>query len=345
MSKQKPTKGHHYVPCRYLNAWCNSSGVLAVRPHDGQPFETKPTSVCFENGLYSFSPIRSKEFSDMLHLTLQVEDEEEKKFLRSILQTQVFSAVFRSIKDHRCINRNAREIVEVAIQNNILEEQEVCSIVSMDYDCSLHLPEEQRHVERAMKYIIEGEEPFMCDVEEQFWPILQKLLDGDESIVLSDEETSRFIIYAIVQIARTPRIFSLFEKSFPAYQNHKRFLVYKWLGEHVANLIRQQECFELTLIINQTQTEFITGDIPLLNLSSAGHNSPHFDLYFPISPVKAVFFSEKKRREIAFPSFQNPDCGTIDSLNHALCNNCMKMLFATRTTYLHQYMIHENPHP
>ena len=281
----------------------------------------------------------------MLDLTLQVDDEEEKLFLRSILQTQVFSAVFRSIKDNRRINQNAREIVKVAIQNNILEKQEVCSIVSMDYDCSLHLPEEQRHVETATKYIIEGEEHFMCDVEKHFWPILQKLLDGDESIVLSDEETSRFIIYAIVQIARTPRIFSVFEKSCPMYQNHKRFFLYKWLGERVANLTRHQDCFELSLIINQTQLEFITGDIPLLNLSNRGHNPPHLDLFFPISPVKAVFFSENKRREIAFPSFKNPDRGTIDSLNRALCNNCMKMIFATRTTSLHQYMVHETPHP
>ena len=90
---------------------------------------------------------------------------------------------------------------------------------------------------------------------------------------------------------------------------------------------------EFLLVENSTDLEFITGDNPICNLD-AHDKSKFLDLYFPISPSKAVFICDKDR-VMLYPEMNRPTIQDVHNLNRKICGNSISQVFAKNRDTLH----------
>ena len=110
------------------------------------------------------------------------------------------------------------------------------------------------------------------------------------------------------------------------------FLRHEAAFEVAKNFSISHRDYELKLIENSTDMEFITGDQPLCNLISDA-NAGQFDLYYPVSPRKALIFVKKGRYENVYRHLNELSVREVDELNRKICEVSVNQLYAS-TSYV-----------
>ncbi len=87
--------------------------------------------------------------------------------------------------------------------------------------------------------------------------------------------------------------------------------------------------FDMKLINNDTEIEFITGNQPIINLEGKYNGTleppTKLVLYYPLSPKKALFYISKSEDS----QFPNIDESKVIELNYHIKEASMEFLFAT----------------
>ena len=125
---------------------------------------------------------------------------------------------------------------------------------------------DSEHMEQVNETIIELNERFHTDIEEDFQPYLARMISGDLTFLDSTEDAIKFYRGLAVQYARTNHV-----KQTSTIMDRERLALYKrtrnLLVHLVANtvgfsLFAERERLTIMLLENSTELPFITADQP-----------------------------------------------------------------------------------
>ncbi|MCT4664244.1 MAG: DUF4238 domain-containing protein [Flavobacteriales bacterium] len=197
-----------------------------------------------------------------------------------------------------------------------------------------------------------GLEDFHGIVETNFIPLLDKIYKDDLSFLKNTEDLNQFSFFIGCQYMRTNKMkkailgsLDSFKKtsnvSMPDYYHSLNFqgiadVILLFQSDIIGNWIFSNGYVQI--INNCTDINFITGDQPVINVKSDKDEKGipmGFELYYPISPSKALYIQNKdiKERKVCITEESK-----IRFLNDKIHNHHQEQIFAKHESDLEQYM-------
>lgn len=320
------TKNHHFVPSRFLEAWCNE-GMLWVSVRDDKPFRQKPQNVAKVKGLYSQERMSAAEFilnfSDVVTLAKGLNPELVKIIMDSLVSNLLHDGI---IKGH--YTSEEFDLILSYIANSGLcskEEALFLELVWKIYQCGNVPYEIQQFFE---KHFVEGLEPFVTAVEQLAYPLIDMLRCGESCFTNDSEKREILFLYIAVQMFRIRKFVDMAE----CYGdiNHKALKLSRpiLMARTVNYLMQEWDNAMFGVVENETDLEFITGDNPICNMY-AYEKVKYLDLYFPISPTKAIFMCKKDRASL-YPEMCHMTNQYVHFLNQKLAGGSSDQVFASK---------------
>lgn len=200
------------------------------------------------------------------------------------------------------------------------------------------------------------EEEYHAHIESVLIPFLKKLnhIDGDFTLTRKEFNDLNFVI--CVQYFRTKRNRSYVVKDVNQKlgNNPQMKILAEIYGFNIENMYQiianflavsladslnsQHNQYHYVILKNDTLIPLISGDQPVLNTKAdyqSGISPTEFEMYYPISPTKAVLLTKENN----FKSIKNYTL-SVDEVHHY--NNCIfkaseNQLFANEENVLHKY--------
>jgi hypothetical protein len=98
------------------------------------------------------------------------------------------------------------------------------------------------------------------------------------------------------------------------------------------SLYAERERFKLAVLDNNTGTPFVTADQPIINLQHAHDGKPpeNFELYYPLSPWKAMLLLEATSERDRFPLTDV----SVNAYNVMMVKSSHEQIFSNSEEYL-----------
>jgi hypothetical protein len=150
------------------------------------------------------------------------------------------------------------------------------------------------------------EEEHHTNLERMAIPYLESIKRGQLNIKEEDSSLSNFLLFLTTQYTRTKKIkMNVIRSSQPAADLIGLNIEKIWnIVSHISatnmayTIYTQKTDFKWSILINNGNIPFITGDQPTINTladySSLDVPPAEFELYYPISPDKALLISKAK---------------------------------------------------
>ncbi len=254
-------KLHHYVPRFYLRAWAEKDLIYCLQ--SGRICRPNIRNVCAENHFYVLQHLSAEDITFLREAIIK----ESPEALKSSHEQMV-----------RILN-----LPHIAMQ--YLEAWGRAASPAM------------REVERM---ISELNENLHTSVEEKFRPYLSSMIAGDLSFLRDPSEAAVFYWGLAVQYARTNHV-----KRVQRLFDPKRAALYRRLANPLAHIIAmnvgrslfaERDRHSVVLLDNASAIPFITADQPIINIASNPKDDlgvpTKFELYYPLSPTKAMLLLE-----------------------------------------------------
>ena len=293
----KKKKSQHYVFQAYLKTWAQDDLIYCLR--EGRIFHSNLTGVACERFFYRLQDLTPEE---------------------TRLVKQVFS-------DHpsealKAMQRNFMSLYSFPIR---LKKQ-----LGGDIDPRLWSALE--------KVIAEGEEDYHQRIEDDLLFFLGQMLAGRTDFYLDDERAANFLYALCVQLTRTKRVREAVVKQTGA--DFKGCDVRRMMGvlcplmamSAAQSLYADRKNFKLVLIDNGTDTPFITADQPIISLQATYDRRPpqKFELFYPLSPTKAMLLLESSSTRRDFPL----SAVSVNNYNVMMVKNSYEQVFSNFQVYL-----------
>lgn len=265
-------KLHHFVPKFYLRAWAPKEQLFCLQSEKITPRNLEKVGA--ENYFYRLNEISPEDAEFIEKMIIQDSPEGLKKSHRFLVHAFTVPHIAKRKLEERI--RRAEESGE------LLEEDAIC--------------EARRLIDQQ---IVEMNENYHTSIEELFMPILNSMLAGDLEFLTEQEKRYQFYYGLSVQYARTNQVKGnrpwLKEQDFERYTRISNLLTHIMATNVGRSLIGDHERYRVLLLDNTTEIPFVTGDQPVINLSAnpAKFDPPEkFELYYPLSPTKAMMLLE-----------------------------------------------------
>lgn len=325
------TKDQHFVPSHFLGAWC-CDGVLWVSNRDFRLFPQKPGNVAKARGIYSLEYMTADEFmtsfSDIANLAKGLDPE----LVKMIVDGMVSNLLYREICDGWFSREEFGRILSFVVEKDICSDTEVSflKLAWIIYEAG-EVPSDIKHLFK--KHFVEGIEPFVTKVEQSAYPLIEALRFGDSSFLDDSEKRESLFLYISLQMFRIRKFTDIAEHYGPINSKSLKLSRIIFVAQTLEILMRNWSTEEFCIVDNTTDLEFITGDTPISNLDA--HGRPKFlDLYFPISPSKAIFICAKDR--VAFyPEMRRITTQYVHELNRKIASDSTYQVFAKKRETLH----------
>lgn len=291
----KLKKNQHYVWKHYLKPWTNNEQICCLR-NNKSFFTTNSKNVAVQKFFYESTKLT----------------EVDNKFIEAYLN-QFHPSAFQSL------NR----------------------LISM-YDETTNWDE---YLQKC------GLEDFHGIVETDFIPLLDKVYKGDLSFLKNVENLNKFGFFIGCQYMRTNKMKkailetlgsfkNLSNISIPNYYHNLNFkgiadVILLFKSDIIGNWIFSNGFVQI--IDNCTDINFITGDQPVINIKSdrdQKENPMGFELYYPISPRKALYIQNNDIKE-------KKKCITEESrvrfLNDRIHHHHQEQIFAKYESDIERY--------
>ena len=319
----------HYVPRHYLSAWSKriykkgkKIDLIACRIKDRLLSNIDTMTIGQEGYLYAYPEFNEYEFNMVVAL-LKSKQGLDGETIRYIYQYSLFLPLYiRSLKGERTSLLHS-EICKLSESGILASSFSKALINSFNTDVRrLDQVKLSKFIDDGVTAMNNGFEYWMTKLENLFNPLLDRARNGDLSFMAERDNRPAFIHNLINQMLRTQKFDNLASDMLEEHP-HTSIKVATYLRhlsayEVASSLTRDADEYELNLICNNTALEFITGDQPLCNLVS-NEDVGQFDVYYPISPTLALFFSKKGRFSNVYGHLKNPDVHEVDTLNKAIC--------------------------
>jgi hypothetical protein len=257
----------HYVWKKYLEPWCVEGKIWCHR-YGTPPFHTNPINVAVKRDFYKLTQLTK---NDILFIKKLAIDPIKNEALRELNAGWIstFDNVFK-------INHNLR---------------------STDW-----IPKEFiNELDHIMHNL---DENFQNEIENIAESYLDSLNRGDSSFYWNDEHAVGFIYFLTNQYFRTKNIrdsvrrldgIAPEEVSIERVWPIMRHIFTTCVG---FNLYAKRSEYNLVILNNESDLDFITSDQPVQNVHAAGRLGELIDeveLYYPISPKRAIIISNDEK--------------------------------------------------
>jgi Protein of unknown function (DUF4238) len=253
-------KLQHYVPRFYLRAWADKEKIYCLQ--DNEIRNTNIRGVGAENYFY-----RLRELSP-----------DDVDFLREAI-----------IRDSPEGLKASHEQLVQAFTVPYLAKRKLDAL-------GLATSEAMAEIDRM---IIELNEKLHTNIEEDFQPHLAAMISGDLSFLEDARQAAVFYKGLAVQYARTNHI-----KKTRLIMEPERLALYLRIANPLVHILAtnvglslyaDRKRHTIILLDNVTGVPFITADQPVINIATGPKDTTppaKFDLYYPLSPTKAMLLLE-----------------------------------------------------
>ena len=328
----------HYVPRHYLSAWAKriykkgkKIDLIACRIKDKLLSNIDTMTIGQEGCLYAYPEFNEYEFNVVVDL-LKSKKGLDGDAIRSIYQYSLFLPLYiRSLKGERTFLLHS-EICKLSESGILASNFSKALINSFETDVrTLNQVKLSRFIDDGVTAMNNGFEYWMTKLENLFNPLLDRARNSDLSFMAERNNRPAFIHNFINQMLRTQKFNDLASDMLEDCP-HTSIKIATYLRhlsayEVASSLARDADEYELNLICNNTALEFITGDQPLCNLVS-DEEAGQFDVYYPISPRLALFFSKRGRFNSVYGYLKELNVHEVDTLNKAICSASMNQVYA-----------------
>ena len=335
-------KSQHKVPRKYLAQWSNAEGVLFTLRKGGKMFACGVEGVESENYFYQFKNLSIDELEDVFRCaTKAVDGIESVENVQVFLQDTAGFAFINNILSGQCPDRAEFEsYMERACQIGVFSAEFSALAWNVWSRKNAGLELESNEVDR---YVKNGGEMLMCEIEDKAWPALDLAVAGQVEKINEDAELKwHFAKYMVYQTVRGDKFVGLFNKSFHrllsggATGRTASYLRY-FSAERLSCFLRQRISeMSFRLIENTTEEEFLTGDNPVFCPASSKGGEFRLDEWafcFPVSPRRALLLIGNGA-ESKYARFLKPSSDEVVELNRLLCDSCVSQIHATHSTIL-----------
>ncbi|AEF86624.1 conserved hypothetical protein [Treponema primitia ZAS-2] len=193
----------------------------------------------------------------------------------------------------------------------------------------------------------EGLEDYHSLIEALGIPIIKKIYKHDLSFFDNEKEKNDFSAFIGFQYSRTKKMRENIKKLF-TFQNFTRLVSPEIRPDILANVLNflfsdiignwVSSNAKILLIINQSNSDFITGDQPVINLKAtsleSGIPTTSTEIYYPFSPKLAILLSETfTATELIIKDGDN-----IHYYNNFICDDSVSQVYAANSDCLNAYM-------
>lgn len=295
--KGKVKKKSHYVFQGYLKPWADHDLIYCLR--EGRVFRPNLTGVACERFFYRLHDLTPKEHQLIEGFFSKHPSEPLKAMQKRFMEVYSFPMRIR---------------------------QQVGEGVSPKFLSVLD------------KVIAEGQEDYHQRIEDSLVVFLQQMLAGDTTFYSDSKQAAAFLYALAVQFTRTKRTVEASVDLIGADFNGCNVRrVMGALSPLMAMAIGQglyvdREKFKLVLIDNDSDTPFITTDQPIVNLQAGYTNKPpdKLELYYPLSPTKAMLLLEMSSKRGDYPL----TAVSVNNYNMMMAMNSYEQIFSNSEEYL-----------
>lgn len=181
--------------------------------------------------------------------------------------------------------------------------------------------------------IIEMNENYHTSIENLFLPILESMKAG--ALNFFDEPQQKYAFYygLSVQYARTNHIggasSNMKKEDFERYMRIANVLTHIMATNVGRSLIGEHEHHRIALLDKTTDSPFVTADQPVINLSASPTNfepPAKFELYYPLSPKKAMMLLESDSAHM--PQCLSISAGQVHHYNLLMAAHSFRQVYS-----------------
>jgi hypothetical protein len=282
----------HHVWQHYLKPWTTAGQIYCLS--DGVIFAANTINVAVERDFYKLQNLTSADISLIRNLILAAAHPLAKRHHEQLLMRLTLPARF--VEQNRAQLKNIEQI------DNLLDEYQTNAL-----------------------------EDYHAGIENSFLPILDDILKGDLSFYSDDDRCIDFFQFICTQHMRTKGVK---ERSVERVRKHDgqdlsriwNIAVHMFAFNIGMSLFVERKKRKLVLVENRTDTPFITGDQPIVNLHGDGVHPPdELCFYYPVSPNLALILTEVDKE----PVFSTGDlnCAHVVVINAKMLKACHSQVF------------------
>lgn len=188
--------------------------------------------------------------------------------------------------------------------------------------------------EKELKILeVNLEENFHSIVETKSTKYLQMILDGNSDFFKNDKDSIRFLHFLSLQYFRTNNMQKRQYSHFKPIGNES--IVTMWpILRHVfalnvaSSIYNTRENYQLIILENNSDVDFITSDQPVINTYSITSNGQDgLEFYYPVTPKIAILVTEKT--EYKASDSINLNKNEVLWFNQAIVEACDEQIYAT----------------
>ncbi len=177
---------------------------------------------------------------------------------------------------------------------------------------------------------------------------LNSLLAGDTSFYEIDEGRMNFLHYLCIQYMRTNKIREGVVKLVGTsadgvgFENTWGILSHVFSNNMAWHLHAKGESLKLLLLKNNTPTEFLAGDQPVVNTHASGMEGAdiheHLEFYYPISPAMAILITEENIEKSNAVKIRHLSCAEVKNYNQQIIEQSHSQIYASSEKILQKYI-------
>jgi hypothetical protein len=271
--RQKPSRQHHHVWQHYLKPWTDSDGAIWCRQDGKAVFATGTPVVAVEKDFYRLHDLTPQDLAIAKLLFSKSPPEVQQ------LNNELVAMLMRPFT----AARRAERAGDMAMRAVMLQ--------------------------LAEHWAMDALEAYHAGVEAQAIPLLDLALAGDLSFY-DDQRAIGFCYFLAIQHMRTKgvkeRTIELCKADGSADLTRLWNVLVPMFGTSLGwSFYRDRRKSPLTLIRNDTDVPFITGDQPTINVLAAGYQRgrppERLSQYYPIAPRLALLIPEEDQPPL-FPA-------------------------------------------
>ncbi|MEQ7330473.1 DUF4238 domain-containing protein [Xanthomonas campestris] len=297
------TKKQHHVWKDYFDPWLVDGRIALIM--DGKVISTGPGNVAHQRYFYEIGEMTERDIAILRSLT----SGQQSEVIRTAAEFWIDSV--------QLIFKLRDEMVARGLDRTSLEEVVI--------QASRQLGEQYQGITEhsGLKY-------------------LPTLRNSDTFNIKEGENYVEFCFFVMAQYFRTLRAKESLRRQMdadnPGYVDRSMAAIIPIMTTLVgASLVNMRDRLVPTLLLNKSGVKFITGDQPIINTHAVyvpkGENIPETEFYYPISPDRAIIFSEN----LHYRSGVITDPAITREFNKKMALSAERSAFASCQSELHEW--------